>query len=68
MTKLCVFCPSCGRQVERMVDGGLPSSCLRCDCGTRFPLKIEEESTEFIFEDDFDALQGELEAASIARR
>lgn len=49
MLDLTVFCQECGRRVHRRVDENCPPSCIRCVCGARFPLKLEEPTARYNF-------------------
>lgn len=49
MIQLTVFCQDCGRTLRRPVDPDCPPSHLRCICGARFPLQLEEPEARFDF-------------------
>jgi len=49
MLQLTVFCQECGRTFRRPVDENCPPSHLRCICGARFPLQLEEPEHRFDF-------------------
>jgi hypothetical protein len=43
MVTLSVLCPNCGERLRREVDEQVFPSSLRCRCGSRFSLRVEEE-------------------------
>ncbi len=48
MIRLSVFCPACGKWLQRLVDEDCPPSSLSCACGIRFSLEMEKGPPPFV--------------------
>ncbi|MBS3762777.1 MAG: hypothetical protein ACLFWL_17350 [Candidatus Brocadiia bacterium] len=40
---IAVTCKECGRKMTRSIDPDCPSSTVRCVCGTRYPVRLENQ-------------------------
>jgi len=65
MVWLCVVCPYCGTKVERPVDEDFPPSFLRCVCGRRFSLTMEDAPMGFLPDDPSDL--GQIDVGEVLR-
>jgi hypothetical protein len=61
MIRLSVFCPACGKWLNRVVDEDCPPSSLRCTCGIRFSFGVEEEPPGFTSEGAWEMLDSQQE-------
>ena len=42
MARLHLFCPLCATWVHIVADENCPPSSVRCPCGARYPLEVDE--------------------------
>jgi len=57
--QIALFCDRCGRKLHRVVDLDCPPSSVRCTCGARYALQLEQEAPRYDFgpgPDEEDAL------------
>jgi hypothetical protein len=59
MIRLSVFCPACGKWLNRVVDEDCPPSSLRCTCGIRFSFGVEEGPPGFTSEGAWEMLDSQ---------
>ena len=52
MSSLSLFCNRCGKRSERIFDELCPPPYLRCACGAKFALQVEQEEDRDFFPDD----------------
>ena len=65
MIRLQVFCPLCGKRRDFYVQESCPPSTLRCRCGMKFPLNVEEEVPRPLPEDTVDMAEFQEEVESL---